>query len=84
MMIAEREHDVDVDPASVSILNPTNVRITRQTVLQQVEAVDDRREQEVERPQPHHGEDVRRVDDERIRRHAEDGGNRVDREDRGR
>src|SRR5215216_6129559 len=45
-----------------------------------MEPVDDRREQEIQRPQPEYGEDIRREDEKRFRRDAEDRGNRVDRE----
>src|SRR5256714_1069011 len=42
--------------------------------LQVVELLDDARQKEVERAEAQYGEDVRRVDDERVGRDAEDGG----------
>src|SRR5436309_1860511 len=43
-----------------------------------MKSVDDRGQQEVERPESEHGEDVRREHDERIGCHAEDRWNRID------
>jgi hypothetical protein len=49
-------------------------------VSQQVESLDHAREHEEQRPQPEDGEDVGRVDQERVARDAEHAGDRVHRE----
>src|SRR5690606_10509092 len=52
----------------------------RNAVLEVHEAVDEIAEQEIELPQTHERENVRRENDERALRYAEDRRNRIDRE----
>jgi hypothetical protein len=61
-----------------AILAPTKARTGGEAEPQEVELLDHAREQEEQRPQPQDGEDVRRVDDERVARDAEDRRDRVD------
>ena len=49
----------------------------RQSELEIDKLVDDAREQEIERPQSHHGADVRGIDDEGITRDGEYRGDRI-------
>ena len=74
----ERQHDVDLDEVLGQHLEADEREDDGETVLEQVKAIDHRGEQEVERPQPEHREDVRREDDERDRssRRKSPGSNR--------
>src|ERR1044071_5798828 len=86
---AERDHDDRLlrqpeargDVALAEHLDADEHQHDGEPDLEVVELLDHPGQQEVERAQAEDGEDVRRVDDERVGRDAEDGRDRVHRED---